>query len=223
MFRGHLRAFHHDQFQKAAYDRTYAATVESPLLATTGHWKPVDAAGIQRFPATSGSVGVFVSLARLMVLEIFKPGIRHGHTSHSPSVHSTAIMPKKTKKDTKQAQQDGQKPNTRSRANLPTPEPTPGVDAGRIAADEARRAAEATIIEEEEETEDPKKELERILGCADDAHAEILRVEPDASDDDILRAWRQLGCLVHPQYCQLEKAKDAFKSRWLLELGPNMY
>lgn len=73
-------------------------------------------------------------------------------------------MPKKIKKGTKQAQQDVQKPNTWSRANLPTPEPTSGVDAGRIAADEARRAAEATIIKEEEETKDLKKELDRILG-----------------------------------------------------------
>ena len=174
----------------------------------------------QQHPVQSS---VCVSLAELMVLEIFKPGIRHGHTSDYPSVHSIVIMPKKTKKNTKQAQQDGQKPNTRSRANLPTPEPTPGVDAGRIAADDARRAAEATITEEEEETEDPKKELERILGCAENAHAEILGVEPDASADDIIRAWRWLGCLMHPGYCQLEKAKDAFNSRFSLELGPNLY
>jgi hypothetical protein len=118
-------------------------------------------------------------------------------------------MPKKSNKPPKQTQAASEKPNTRARTNLLTPEPSPAVDAERVAADEARKAAEANSkASEKEEPEDPKKELERILGCADDAHVEILGVEPNASEDDVLAAWRHLGCLLHPKYCHLEKAKD---------------
>lgn len=123
-------------------------------------------------------------------------------------------MAKKAKKDAQKAQAIGQKKKTRSRATLLTPEPTPGVDVERIAADHTRKVAETdTNAPVEEESKDPKQQLERVLGCADDAHSEILDIEPDASEDDILSAWRQLGCLLHPTYCQLEKAKDAFNSR----------
>jgi hypothetical protein len=123
-------------------------------------------------------------------------------------------MTRGSTKPPKKTQAASKKPNLCPRTNLPTPEPSPAVETGRVAADEARKAAEANSkASEEEEPEDPKKELERILGCADDAHVEILGVEPNASEDDVLAAWRHLGCLLHPKYCQLEKAKDAFQSK----------
>jgi hypothetical protein len=127
---------------------------------------------------------------------------------------SSRNMTRGSTKPPKKTQAASKKPNLCPRTNLPTPEPSPAVETGRVAADEARKAAEANSkASEEEEPEDPKKELERILGCADDAHVEILGVEPNASEDDVLAAWRHLGCLLHPKYCQLEKAKDAFQSK----------
>ena len=111
-------------------------------------------------------------------------------------------MGKKTTNTSKQTQAASPKPNLRPRTNPPTPEPSPAVETGRVTADQARKAAEANSeAPEEEEPEDPKKELERILGFADDAHVDILGVEPDAPEDDILAAWRYLGCLLHPKYC----------------------
>ncbi|UNI15344.1 hypothetical protein JDV02_001884 [Purpureocillium takamizusanense] len=111
----------------------------------------------------------------------------------------------------------------RPAGRLPTPEPTPGVEDGRIAADIARRAAEAAQHQSpsasaKPPTQSPQdaikavdEEIERIMKCPKDAHAEILSIDPDSSDADKLMAWRRLGCMTHPHYCQQKGAEDAFK------------
>ncbi|KJZ68401.1 hypothetical protein HIM_12207 [Hirsutella minnesotensis 3608] len=106
--------------------------------------------------------------------------------------------------------------------HLATPEPTPGVEDARIAADIARRvedakqqASSATAKPSTQSPQDAVKavdeEIERIMKCPKDAYAEILAVDPSSSDTDKLTAWRRLGCMMHPQYCQQQNAKDAFE------------
>ena len=107
---------------------------------------------------------------------------------------------------------------------LLTPEPTPGVEDGRIAADIARRAAEAAQDQApsapaKSPTQSPQdaakavdEEIERIMNCPKDAYAEILSIDPDSSDADKLIAWRRLGCMTHPHHCRRKNAKDAFES-----------
>ncbi|KAJ6436403.1 hypothetical protein O9K51_10995 [Purpureocillium lavendulum] len=106
---------------------------------------------------------------------------------------------------------------------LPTPELTPGVEDARIAADIARRAAEAAQHQSPsasaalptQSSQDAAKavdeEIERIMKCPKGAYAEILSVDPDSSDADKLIAWRRLSCMMHPHYYRQKNAKDAFE------------
>lgn len=130
------------------------------------------------------------------------------------TAHSTAAAQNANLKDTRPA------------GRLLTPELTPGVEDGMIAAELARRAAEnrhlaasstdsarQTTDSPDDETKGLDGEVERIMKCYKDSHAEILAVDPSSSDVDRLAAWRRLGCMTHPHYCQHKKAKDAFKSK----------
>jgi hypothetical protein len=56
------------------------------------------------------------------------------------------------------------------------------------------------------------QEIERIQSCAADSYAEILAVDPAASEDEKQAAWVHLGCMLHPKYCNHKKAEAAFKS-----------
>jgi hypothetical protein len=85
-------------------------------------------------------------------------------------------------------------------AGPPTPEPTPGVDPARVAADQA------------------KKEIERILQCPESSYAQILAVGRKSSEDEKTEAWTRLGCMIHPKYYgqdsedERKKAEEAFMS-----------
>ncbi|KAL7786362.1 hypothetical protein V8C37DRAFT_412477 [Trichoderma ceciliae] len=86
------------------------------------------------------------------------------------------------------------------RDRLLTPEPTPAVEDGRVAADLARQAAQTSepaktppsIVVEDHASEDPKQEIQRVLKCNKDSSEEILAVKGDASEEDKLIAWRRL-------------------------------
>lgn len=106
-----------------------------------------------------------------------------------------------------------------SSGKLPTPEPTPGVDAARVAADQARKVANAqqdstsSAGSEEDAAKTSLQEIERVLKCEPNSYAAILSVPPTASEEELLVSWRRLGCMVHPNYCKHEKVKAAFESK----------
>lgn len=142
-------------------------------------------------------------------------------TTPQSQLSSINIMPPSSKAP-KKSQATGQKKptpkNTRSRG-LPSPSPTPAVEDGRVQADEQRRLREESGLMNKDgptdtTSEDPNEaenELERVLGCKDDAYADILNIK---DGDDATEAWQQLGCLLHMTYCKLDQAEVAYQSRF---------
>ncbi|OAQ57553.1 hypothetical protein VFPPC_12333 [Pochonia chlamydosporia 170] len=108
---------------------------------------------------------------------------------------------------------------------LLTPEPTPGVEDGRVAADLARKAAETRHEETpaspaqpatgtdatEIKSDNARQEIERILLCADNSYAEILAVSSDPTEEEVVTAWKRLGCMLHPHYCLHNDSKAVYK------------
>ena len=117
--------------------------------------------------------------------------------------------------------------DARARGRLLTPEPTPGVEDGRVAADLARKAAAKHNVETptspakpatgtdatEVKLDDVQQEIERVLRCADESYAEILAVSQSSTEEEILAAWRRLGCMLHPHYCHHNDSKAAYRSK----------
>ncbi|KAG8405732.1 hypothetical protein J3458_021671 [Metarhizium acridum] len=115
--------------------------------------------------------------------------------------------------------------DARARRRLLTPEPTPGVEEGRVAADLARKAAAKHNVETptspakpatgtdatEVKLDDVQQEIERVLRCADESYAEILAVSQSSTEEEILAAWRRLGCMLHPHYCHHNDSKAAYR------------
>ncbi|KID60062.1 uncharacterized protein G6M90_00g030580 [Metarhizium brunneum] len=115
--------------------------------------------------------------------------------------------------------------DARARGRLLTPEPTPGVEEGRVAADLARKAAAKHNVETptspakpatgtdatEVKLDDVQQEIERVLRCADESYAEILAVSQSSTEEEILAAWRRLGCMFHPHYCHHNDSKAAYR------------
>lgn len=62
-----------------------------------------------------------------------------------------------------------------------------------------------------------QEEIKRILACADDKYDEILGVGPDVKEEEKKetreRNWKTKGIDLHPRYCRLKNAKEAFKSK----------
>lgn len=116
--------------------------------------------------------------------------------------------------------------DVQARGRLLTPEPTPGVEDGRVAADLVRKAAETHHVETptspakpatdthatEVKPDDVQQEIDRVLRCADDSYAEMLAVNPSSTEEEILAAWRWLGCMLHPHYCHHNDSKAVYKS-----------
>lgn len=100
---------------------------------------------------------------------------------------------------TKAAQQpqNASQKNTSSHGGLPTPEPTPGVEHRRVAAELARKAAEAATnhVENGDELKDPQREIERLMRGSKDAYAKILAVDPSSGEEDGLVADAALAAL----------------------------
>ncbi|KAF5697235.1 hypothetical protein FMUND_15486 [Fusarium mundagurra] len=113
---------------------------------------------------------------------------------------------------------------------LATPEPTPEVDSGRVAADEQRLAAassellrhaspdvtgnQSTLSATEESTtqdDESTAEINRVMQCLDSQYAEILAIPPSSAQKNVLTAWRHLGCMVHPRFNSHANASIAFK------------
>ncbi|KAE9566113.1 hypothetical protein CGMCC3_g17713 [Colletotrichum fructicola] len=114
---------------------------------------------------------------------------------------------------------------------LPSPEPTPGVEDGRIEADRERVAAAteqaskvlsdtpdgATGSNGSEPPNEASARLEvitesrRILGCPDTSYAEILGVEIDSTAKEKEAAWKRLGCLLHKNVTDHPDAAKAFE------------
>ncbi|KID84384.1 FluG domain-containing protein [Metarhizium guizhouense ARSEF 977] len=118
--------------------------------------------------------------------------------------------------------------DARARGRLLTPEPTPGVEDGRVAADLARKAADTHNVETptspakpakpatgtdatEVKLDDVQQEIERVLRCADESYAEILAVSQSSTEEEILTAWRRLGCMLHPHYFHHNDSKAVYK------------
>ncbi|KAJ0335480.1 hypothetical protein KNSL1_013586 [Colletotrichum chrysophilum] len=114
---------------------------------------------------------------------------------------------------------------------LLSPEPTPGVEDGRIEADRKRVAAateQASKVlsdtpdgangskgseppnESSARLEEVIAESRRILGCSDTAYAEILGVEKDSTAKQKEAAWKRLGCLLHKNVTEHPDAAKAF-------------
>ncbi|KAH7137545.1 hypothetical protein EDB81DRAFT_656351 [Dactylonectria macrodidyma] len=82
---------------------------------------------------------------------------------------------------------------------LRTPSPTPGLELERIKAEKARKATE---------------EIKRILECEDPA--EILKLPKpiegqDADELEVILAWREIGCMIHPDHTEHKDATTAYK------------
>lgn len=78
----------------------------------------------------------------------------------------------------------------------------------------ADEAAERVRIARENEPEKlTKEEIERILGCNDSDNDDILDAGEGATEEERLDAWIGVGCNLHPKYCNLDKAKDAYESK----------
>jgi hypothetical protein len=45
---------------------------------------------------------------------------------------------------------------------------------------------------------EPKAAIDKILQCEKDAHADILGVSENATEEETLNAWVTLGCLIQP-------------------------
>lgn len=105
---------------------------------------------------------------------------------------------------------------------LRTPSPTPGRSLGGIEADNARKDAEnqastASHNSQNEAasnsntpSEEVNKEIKRILGCNN--YAELLGVTLNAPEEQVILAWRKLGCMIHPEYTNHENAVAAYES-----------
>jgi hypothetical protein len=117
---------------------------------------------------------------------------------------------------------------------LATPEATPAVEDGRVAADKERAAAAMRqLLETSSSNSADKKEqvpeandaadvsaddridveIERIMRCFGSSYAEILGVKPNSPEKEIVAAWRHLGCMLHPEFTENPKAKAAFESK----------
>jgi hypothetical protein len=96
-------------------------------------------------------------------------------------------------------------------AGIFTPDPTPGPDDARNAAEQARKAA------------DIEREIQRILQST--SFLSTLGVDENSSPEDRLYALRTLGCKIHPEHSgfgstkeRKEEAERALKSKMLIYL-----
>ncbi|RSL52056.1 hypothetical protein CEP51_015116 [Fusarium floridanum] len=112
---------------------------------------------------------------------------------------------------------------------LATPEATPAVEDGRIAADKERMAAamrqllepsSSSSAETREQVTDAADnnandeidvEIKRIMHCFDSSYAEILGVNPNSPEKEVVAAWRHLGCMLHPKFVKHPNVEAAFK------------
>lgn len=59
-----------------------------------------------------------------------------------------------------------------------------------------------------------KQAIERIMGCSTSGYSELLGVGRVAPEEEVLAAWRTLGCLIHPTYSKQKNAEEAFESKF---------
>ncbi|KAF3768234.1 hypothetical protein M406DRAFT_75500 [Cryphonectria parasitica EP155] len=114
---------------------------------------------------------------------------------------------------------------------LATPEATPAVEDGRIAADKERMAAamrqllepsSSSSAETREQVTDAADnnandeidvEIKRIMHCFDSSYAEILGVNPNSPEKEVVAAWRHPGCMLHPKFVKHPNVEAVFKTR----------
>ncbi|KAF4465066.1 domain-containing [Fusarium albosuccineum] len=112
---------------------------------------------------------------------------------------------------------------------LATPEATPAVEDGRIAADKERMAAAMRQLPEissskpaeikeqvsgaadNHANDEIDVEIKRIMRCFDSSYAEILGISPNSPEKEVLAAWRHLGCMLHPKFIKHPNAEAVFK------------
>ncbi|RSL40274.1 hypothetical protein CEP54_016158, partial [Fusarium duplospermum] len=112
---------------------------------------------------------------------------------------------------------------------LATPEATPAVEDGRIAADKERAAAamrqlletsssksaetkgQVTDAVDSNANDEIDVEIKRIMHCFDSSYAEILGVNPNSPEKEVVAAWRHLGCMLHPKFVKYPNVEAAFK------------
>jgi hypothetical protein len=123
---------------------------------------------------------------------------------------------------------------------LASPGGTPAVDDGRVAADKERQAAEAAAeaaangsqdenMKDDDDGDDgdyrpgeldeeEKEARKRVMSCPSQNYREILGVKeaydnPIEEKAEILKAYRNLGMLIHPDFNDDEEAEEVFKSK----------
>ena len=104
-----------------------------------------------------------------------------------------------------------------SQGELPTPETTPEPEEGRRKVKQLQQATESdNSSSDEDKAQAQVNEIDRIGKCSDkdEAAAEVLQLETGSSEDVATSAWVRLGCLLHPEYCRIDNAQDAFESRY---------
>jgi hypothetical protein len=137
------------------------------------------------------------------------------------------------------------KRGTEIRNGLASPEPTPGVEDGRIDADKARQAAEAAasgstdqVMGEADDDEgdgdynpgggsdeEEREARKRVMSCDSKNYRQILGVKetyanPVEEKTVILDAYRDLGALIHPDFSDDDNAEIAFTSKWAFTVRP---
>jgi len=63
----------------------------------------------------------------------------------------------------------------------------------------------------EEKSGSPEEIVERLTSKQIDSAFQVLQVSPEASENDITKAYRKLSVLIHPDKCKHEKAAEAFQ------------
>ena len=137
---------------------------------------------------------------------LFKEGEFHSSTPISSQKHHSA-MSAAVNADPVNPNAQSSKPNVNLQHGLATPEPTPGPDKNRVAAEAARRDEARNA-----KTQEVISEIERVIKCAENDYAGLLGVALDASDDTKLAAWRRLGCMTHAKTCSHSDQTTAFES-----------
>ncbi|KAK5222332.1 hypothetical protein LTR47_010646 [Exophiala xenobiotica] len=130
----------------------------------------------------------------------------------------------------------GEKNNaTRQAHGLATPEQTPEPDTARLKEDEKRRQAESQAGTDKGQggstgsppssgggtsvatdgnngaTQEQIDAVERVMKCSDGDYRQILGIlDENPSTEDVMAAFKKLGCLTHEKYNKVNHATEAF-------------
>ena len=67
-----------------------------------------------------------------------------------------------------------------------------------------------------------QEEIKRVLACAADKYDDILGLDPNIPEKEreLTREynWKKKGCQLHPKYCGLKQAEEAYNSKTIMSL-----